>query len=519
MTQAEIDRTGVDGGRGERKRSGKKDPRWSSELSPREQRVAQRRYRMIAPLVDGGGTETASRICRATGVSRVTLWRWAKVFEREGLVGLVRRKRSDRQKPRTCDEEMVRRIRGWYLGRPRLTMRLVWKRAVAWARETGRREPNERTVERICASVRRATRCLARQGEKSYYDRFEPVARFEVDRPNQRWHMDHTPMDILLVRPKRKPAHPWLTMVLDAYSRAPMGYHLGFDKPSTVEVSLALRKAILPKKTPDWPMCGIPDSIFVDRGQELISEHMKTVAADLRFELVPSTIGPRHNARVERFNRTVNTGFLCELPGYTDSNVRKRPESVEPELTLREFEKRFERWLIDDYLRTPNRTTKETPLARWSRDLLPRLPKSVRQLDLWLMRVAKARKMMPDGIHLFTQLYVAQELVAYIGEWMVVRYDPRDLEEIEVYHGNQWVGTGRAVDPEHPFTDVREMRRLQRERRREIREEIDGYAGRPKRLPEPATATQAETGAKKPLLLYETDKLPWVDPSAPIPIE
>ena len=40
------------------------------------------------------------------------------------------------------------------------------------------------------------------------------------------------------------PAKPWLTVVMDDYSRAVAGYFLTFDAPSALNTSLALRQAI-----------------------------------------------------------------------------------------------------------------------------------------------------------------------------------------------------------------------------------------------------------------------------------
>jgi len=40
---------------------------------------------------------------------------------------------------------------------------------------------------------------------------------------------------------------PWLTTVIDTYSRCIMGINLGFDAPSSQVVTLALRHAMLPK--------------------------------------------------------------------------------------------------------------------------------------------------------------------------------------------------------------------------------------------------------------------------------
>ena len=59
----------------------------------------------------------------------------------------------------------------------------------------------------------------------------------------------HTPLDIWLVCPDGKAAKPWLTIVIDDYSRAVAGYFLSFEAPSSLHTSLALRQAIWRKRT------------------------------------------------------------------------------------------------------------------------------------------------------------------------------------------------------------------------------------------------------------------------------
>jgi hypothetical protein len=73
-----------------------------------------------------------------------------------------------------------------------------------------------------------------------------------VPRLNAIWQGDHTPLDIFLVRPDGEFAKPWLTVVIDDYSRAIAGYFLSFDDPSTLHTSLALRQAIWRKGDPRW---------------------------------------------------------------------------------------------------------------------------------------------------------------------------------------------------------------------------------------------------------------------------
>jgi putative transposase len=70
-----------------------------------------------------------------------------------------------------------------------------------------------------------------------------------IEWSNQVWQCDHTKIDILVVEQTGAVlGRPWLTTVVDTYSRCIMGIHLGFDAPSASVVCLALRHAILPKQ-------------------------------------------------------------------------------------------------------------------------------------------------------------------------------------------------------------------------------------------------------------------------------
>jgi len=501
-------------------------PRWPSELAPHQREVALARYKAIAPLLRPRGRwrDLLSDARQVSGRSRASIVRWLRKYRAGGLIALAPRWRWSRPEW-ARDSQIVKQIRAIYLGPPsaeehsRLTSKKVWKRIHDLAREKGWKAPSYATVKRIIAEINPAVRCMAREGEKAYYDRYELVVRYEVDRPNERFHIDHSKLDILLVRPGQKPAHPWLTAVLDARSRALMGYHLALVEPSALEVSLALRMAILPKKGDDWPMCGIPEEVFVDNGQDLVGKHMEGVAANLDFELVPSRNGPRHNAKLERFFGTVGTGFLRGLPGYTGPNVQKRSPNAQAKLGLEEFERLFRGWVGETYHKERNSTTKESPLERYRHDFVPRLPASERELDLLLICESAPRNISSEGIRVHTQTYVSPELAPYVRERVVVRYDPRDLSEIQVYFRDRWISSARAVDPDHPYADLRSLRRIRAERRRQVREELREYQRTlpPDATPAPAASQSPKrkrsrpTGSpkKRKLVLFASDLEPW----------
>jgi hypothetical protein len=105
---------------------------------------------------------------------------------------------------------------------------------------------------------------LAHHGGKAYGETFELIHRREADRPNAIWQADHTLLDILLIRDGGPPQRPWLTVVLDDYSRAVAGYFLTFEAPSAIQTAVALRQAIWRKDDPRWNICGIPEVLYTD---------------------------------------------------------------------------------------------------------------------------------------------------------------------------------------------------------------------------------------------------------------
>ena len=309
---------------------------------------------------------------------------------------------------------------------------------------------------------------LAHEGTKAYSDTFELVHRREADGPNAIWQADHTPLDILLIRPNGQAAKPWLTTVIDDYSRAVAGYFLSFDDPSALHTSLALRQAIWRKGDSRWIVCGIPDVLYTDNGSDFTSRHLEQVGADLKIRLIFSIPGqPKGRGRIERFFSSVNEIFLCELDGYAPSG---RVVRGKPTLTLSEFDARFRTFLLDVYHRRACGETKVPPAERWEANgFLPRMPDSLEQLDLLLIQVAKARQVRADGIHFQSLRYISTTLAAYVGETVTMRFDPRDMAEIRVFHNDEFLCSAICPELAGATVPLREILRARNRRRRELR--------------------------------------------------
>lgn len=220
-------------------------------------------------------------------------------------------------------------IEALVLKKPPITLAAIQRKVATVAKIKGLQEPTYRVVWLIARQIHPALTKLAHEGSKAYNQEYELIIRREADVPNEIWQTDHTPLDILLIDEKGQVRKPWLTIIIDDYSRAICGYFLSFDHPSAMNTALALRQAIWRKKDPQWQICGIPTILYSDNGSDFTSNHIAQVAADLKIRLVNSIPGkPQGRGRIERFFLSVNQLFFDESPwvlasrfAYTRSRV------------------------------------------------------------------------------------------------------------------------------------------------------------------------------------------------------
>jgi putative transposase len=201
---------------------------------------------------------------------------------------------------------------------------------------------------------------------------------------------------------------------------------------------------------------------------------MEQVSADLKMRLVFSIPGmPRGRGRVERFFQTVDQLFLHQLPGYAPDGKPVTP----PRLNLANLEARFKDFLLTNYHHRIQKDLNSAPLGRWEADgFLPQMPDSLEQLDLLLLTVAKTRRVRRDGIHFQCLRYMDVALAAYVGEDVVIRYDPRDMAEIRVYHNNAFLCRAVCQELADKTITLQEIVRARNRRRRDLRETIKEHS-------------------------------------------
>jgi putative transposase len=218
-------------------------PQWGTEAAPpllstlsemaRQQAMA--RFQIIQPCVERG--VPLPEVARSHGVALRTARRWVQRYRAGGLVALSRPRGASRGLPRRVPPDMTQRIEALALQTPPLSVAAIHRQVVtlaALAAAHGTPAPCYRTVYNIIRRIAPALRTLAHAGSRAYHETFDLLYRREADAPNAIWQADHTLLDMLLTDEQGQAKKPWLTVILDDYSRAVAGYMVAFEAPSAL---------------------------------------------------------------------------------------------------------------------------------------------------------------------------------------------------------------------------------------------------------------------------------------------
>ena len=161
--------------------------------------------------------EAVTNVAVANNVDVRTVRRWLRGLEARGFAGLTRRARADRGK-RSVVLDLQRLIEGLYLHRPPMPVSTIHRKIADVCKQQDRRAPSYGTVYSIVQALTPELVTLAQDGSKAYKDKYDLVLTGEADRANEIWQADHKKLDIL-VTSNGKPVKPWLTAIIDDYSR------------------------------------------------------------------------------------------------------------------------------------------------------------------------------------------------------------------------------------------------------------------------------------------------------------
>lgn len=429
------------------------------------------------------------------GISVRSLRRLQCQYRQRGIRGLQRQVRSDQGQLKiseTWQAFITKAYRAGNRGQRATSRSQVAKLVKSHAAEMGESDyPSRQSVYRILAAEiaqaeqKAKHRSIGWQGELLKLRTKEGI-ELDIEYSNQVWQCDHTRADIMVVDGQGDPLGcPTLTTVVDTYSRCIVGIHLGLSYPSAAVTCLALRQAILPKQyrhdyEPQnlWESYGVPQYLYTDAGTDFTSSHIDQVASSIGIVLCLRR-RPSDGGIVERPFGTLNTEFFSTLPGYTTRRLgpHKRAVEADARLTLEQLEGLLIRYIVDNYNQQPDtRTGEESRMSRWSSGLMSQAQAlEERDLDLLLMRQDRRRVYRGGYIRFANLLYKGEYLEGYVGQQVVLRYNPSDITSLYIYRSQGeldiFLTRAHAQNLETERLSLSEAKAISR-RLRQVRQEI-----------------------------------------------
>ena len=190
-------------------------------LSDQQRKEAMARFAVLQPHLEHD--VPLSRAAHNAGIATRTAERWLSRYRADGLAGLARPVRSDAGN-RKLSVDFASLIEGLALHKPRPSVAAIYRQTVKIAEEKSVAAPSYATVHAIVRALDPALTTLAHEGSAAFRNRYELIHRHRAEAPNALWQADHTMLDILIVDADGKHARPWLSIILDDYSRAVAGY-------------------------------------------------------------------------------------------------------------------------------------------------------------------------------------------------------------------------------------------------------------------------------------------------------
>ena len=430
------------------------------KASPEDTAEALRRYEVIKPYLAGIKPEKEI-------ISPRTIRDWkakylaAQQKEGCGYLGLLSHRKAKGNRQRKLPEATVNMM-GEFIEQQYETLKQKSKWSVYCSlreacEEKGVIAPSYKTFSQQIQKRAGYKQTLKRKGrraayaESTFYWELNRTTPRHGDRPFEIGHIDHTQLDVELLcsRTGRSLGRPWVTFLIDAYSRKLLAVYLTFDSPSYRSCLMVLRLCVQRHGR-------LPQTIVVDNGAEFHSTYFETLLAT--FECTkkhrPAAKG-RFGSVCERLFGTNNTQFINNLAGNTQimKNVRQVTKSVNPKnqavWTLGKLYEYLSLWAYEVYDTEDHPSLGQSPREDFSQGMIQSgnrnhklIPydKNFKILTLPTTKTGKAKVQQSRGvkinsIYYWSNLFRNPEVE---NTSVPIRYDPFNVGIAYAYVQGQW---------------------------------------------------------------------------------
>lgn len=436
-------------------------------------------------------------------ISSRSIQRWVLLHEKDGMAGLIDRKDGKLQRDVnvfTKNPPLEATTIAILIGRPTISITSMVDLLTEASTDPDSGEilfeaPSYSATLRFCAAwkKRNAEMFTAAtnpdQWKNKYMTAFGDSSQ-DVLHLNQRWEMDATPADWMLIDDDGGLRRYSASVVIDVWSRRTLVVLA--PTPKTETHKLALRLAIL--------LWGVPSEIVTDNGMDYKSKEFIATLKALEIDHhATAPFSPWEKPHVERMNQTILHSILEVYSSFIGHNVAERSaieartsfaerlfsketKLIEMAMPAQLLQSRINLWLAGTYEQDTHGGIGMSPFARAAsyRGEVRRI-QDERALDVLLAQPAGKGSYVitKKGLRVQGAQFIALELGLLVGKTVDVRLSD-DYGQLIVYHEGKFICVARCpertgVSRQEIATHARQLQRqnIQAQRKEAKKTKID----------------------------------------------
>lgn len=347
----------------------------------------------LLPLIQGKNIthEKVDKVAESAGVSRITVYRKLNLIRKIGKVSALSKEtptggkgKSRLQKESEFVVQSV--IKTFYFNKENknVTKLDTYEEIKNKLEAADLPVPSPKTIyNRINDAIRKRNN-QTKPFDPETYDESPVAGRISGDNyPLAIVQIDHTKVDINIVDEiyRQVAGRPWITVLIDVFSRMIIGFYLSLDPPGDMSVGEAISTAIRRKEsllakyniTTPYPCWGLMDMIHADNAGEfhgdMIKRACKEYGIDIEWRPVQQ---PRYGAHIERL-----LGHLLKkihrLNGTTFSNIVEKGDydsEKYAQMTLADLEEWIVLFITGQYHQKFHKALKTAPIRQYEKGIL-----------------------------------------------------------------------------------------------------------------------------------------------------
>lgn len=367
--------------------------------------LAERKYEILKPYFSKD--KTLKEISEENEISYSTLKRWLSSYKKQGIDGLKKNERKDKNTYRSVDEETMEYIKNLYEKEPNLKIFDYYKKISFFLKKIGEKSISYDTIYRI---INELDPFITKYANKSFD---------KAKSKNSTFRFEYSIIDIEILDEKDDCLKkPYLNIVYDVFTKEISSYSISFNKINFDEILILLREAliknnILLSNEQDKQIDFVINNIKFSEKQRIIEIYKKL---KIQINCILNT-----KNLLNAFFNDFNQFYLKDLISLNTIEISMNKLNMLVEKYINKIYNTDSKKKFNDFF--------EKPLAF----------EKFQNYNMLLTEYKSKRKVLNGEIRFQNLYYTHSLLESFEKKELTIRYNPYDLSCVFAYYKNNYI--------------------------------------------------------------------------------